>query len=65
LSLTLDDFEPEEGQVDATLAHAIERALTLSAAAVGLSVRGVSRRGDGDLLISDGGKTSYAHAEAT
>lgn len=38
LHLALDDehFEPEAGQVDGTLAHAIERVVALSASAVGL-----------------------------
>jgi lipopolysaccharide biosynthesis protein len=65
LSLTIDDFEVEEGQVDATLAHAIERALTLSAAAVGFVVRGVGRVEEGCLEIFDVGNTAYAHAEVT
>jgi hypothetical protein len=40
LDLTDDDFEAEAGQTDATMAHAIERALTFCAAARGLRVAG-------------------------
>ena len=36
LDLDADDFEPEAGQVDGTLAHAIERALALSTLRAGL-----------------------------
>ena len=42
INLTVDDFEPEEGQTNATTAHAVERALGLLAAESGLTVAGRS-----------------------
>jgi len=38
IALNLDDFEPEEGQRDGTMAHAIERVIAYSARAAGLTV---------------------------
>jgi lipopolysaccharide biosynthesis protein len=47
LNIALDapDFEPEAGQLDGTMAHAIERAFTYSAAAAGM---GIASIGPGD-----------------
>jgi len=39
LNLTADDFEPEDGQVDATTAHGIERAIGLLTVEAGLARR--------------------------
>jgi len=40
IDLSDDEFEPEMGQMEGTLAHALERALTFSAAAQGFRVSG-------------------------
>ncbi|MEX1154180.1 rhamnan synthesis F family protein [Parvibaculum sp.] len=41
LAIGADDFEPEEGQLDGTLAHVIERGFALSAISCGMRVAGV------------------------
>ena len=38
LQLTLDDFEPEQGQTDGTLAHALERMISWAYANQGLTI---------------------------
>jgi lipopolysaccharide biosynthesis protein len=38
LHLTASDFEPEEGQVDGTTAHALERVIGLLAREAGLRI---------------------------
>lgn len=43
LQLRSSDFEPELGQVDGTLAHAVERCLPLAVESAGFTVRGVDR----------------------
>ncbi len=44
LALTTEDFEPEAGQLDGMLHHAVERAFTISAWAGGFTVRDLRGR---------------------
>jgi lipopolysaccharide biosynthesis protein len=44
LSLSAEDFEPEEGQVDGALHHAIERCFTIAAWSAGYDVRDLQGR---------------------
>jgi hypothetical protein len=61
LDLDIDrgDFEPEAGQVDGTLAHAIERAFALSALRAGLRLTDSSE----PTTEVAGGRRRYLHAE--
>jgi len=63
LDLSQAEFEAESGQIDGTFAHAVERALTFSAAAQGLRVAGKPASAAGshsDLVF--GGALAYRFA---
>jgi len=62
LQLAADEFEPEDGQIDGTLAHAVERAIALSVVSAGhrISDTGEALGLRESALIND----NYGHAEA-
>jgi lipopolysaccharide biosynthesis protein len=63
LAISADDFEEEKGQVDGTLAHAIERIFTISAVSLGMKILSTHEieTGNHDLFPT----TNYAFADAT
>lgn len=67
LGIGLSDFEKEEGQINGTLAHAIERSLTYSAEAAGLIVAALvdSPEAQNNPKINTIGSKLYRYAAST
>ncbi|MFT8585483.1 glycoside hydrolase family 99-like domain-containing protein [Acetobacter papayae] len=63
LGIGVDDFSTENGEVDGTLAHAMERAFSYSALSIGLKVGALSDKVSGELIFS--GAKLYEFAEST
>lgn len=62
VALSQQDFEPEEGQIDGTMAHAVERALSVSVLAAGMSLvctDSISKRTSTEVGVEDNYR--YAH----
>ena len=66
LEIREDDFEPECGQIDGTLAHAIERAFSYSALAAGFRL-GEVKQEDGKIICDEPGvsATAFGFADVT
>ncbi|MET0722824.1 MAG: glycoside hydrolase family 99-like domain-containing protein [Tardiphaga sp.] len=61
LGLVAEDFEPEHGQINGTLAHAIERAISYSAEAAGLRIAAFHAEGDAPGELVSEGRTAYPY----